>query len=155
VRVRLPLSAPLYRGVVKLGNTADSKPVGRDCPCRCESGAATNLRPVRGTVDRAVLKTAPPFWRVGVQLTRFARGLAPHLLVRRSAALHAPAAPIFRRVVEWIHASLRNSWAKARAGANPVSPTNFSASSSKQFRRPASQAGNAGASPVEATISAA
>ena len=31
----------------------------------------------------------------------------------------------FRRVVEWIHTSLRNSRAKAHAGASPVSPTNF------------------------------
>lgn len=51
----------------------------------------------------------------------------------------APVAPILRRVVERIHASLRNSWAEARAGAprqsrglelvetaNPVSPTNSS-----------------------------
>lgn len=38
-------------------------------------------------------------------------------------------ANIFRRVVERIHASLRNSWAEAHAGANPVSPTNFRARS--------------------------
>ena len=43
VRVRFPLSAPIFRGVVKLGNTADSKPAGRHCPCRCESGRRDQL----------------------------------------------------------------------------------------------------------------
>jgi hypothetical protein len=78
MKVRFPLSAPIYRGVVKLGNTADSKPAGRHCPCRCESGRRdqSNHVAVRGTVDRAVLKTAAPLRRVGVQV--------------------APAAPIFR-----------------------------------------------------------
>ena len=38
MRVRFPLSAPIYRGVVKSGNTAASKPAGRECPCRCKSG---------------------------------------------------------------------------------------------------------------------
>lgn len=37
----------------------------------------------------------------------------------------SPSAPVFRRVVECIHASLRNSWARARAGASPVPPTIF------------------------------
>ena len=131
MRVRLPLSAPLYRGVVKLGNTADSNPLGVIARAGATPAAATNHAAVRGTVDRAVLKTAAPFGAWACNSPR------PH--------------QFFRRVVEWIHTSLRNSRAKAHAGANPVSPTNFSALSSNEHRRPASQAGNTGASPVEAT----
>ena len=65
------------------------------------------LRPCVKPVDRAVLKTAAPSGAWACNSPR------PH--------------QSFRRVVEWIHASLRNSWAQARAGANPVSPTNFRA----------------------------
>ncbi len=75
VRVRLPLSAPLYRGVVKLGNTADSKPVGRHCPCRCNSGRCDNSRGRAWNRRPGGLKNRCAFGRVGVQL--------------------APAAPIF------------------------------------------------------------
>ena len=110
---------------MKLGNTTASKPIGRDCPCvpvrlrpprpimrLCVDGArsaemakprakrvgelsgcplgseANNSRP-GGLKNRCAQR------RVSVRLTRFDRGLAPHLLVRRSASLHAPAAPIY------------------------------------------------------------
>jgi hypothetical protein len=162
MRVRFPLSAPFLRGVVGTRH-GGLKPRWASLP-------------------------------VPVRLTRFARGLAPHLLVRRSASLHRPREQIggrawnsrpgglknrrahqarerasrsgrtslrsprsgsrrlprhsprsagvggprpmtrattgrpdfFRRVVERIHTSLRNSRAKAHAGASPVSPTNAS-----------------------------
>lgn len=68
-------------------------------PCGCPLGGMANNRRPGGFKNRR----APG--RVGVQV--------------------APAAPVFRRVVECIHASLRNSWARARAGASPVPPTNF------------------------------
>lgn len=113
VRVQLPPSAPFYRGVVGTGDTAGLNPAG---PKRVRAGAtpaaATIICGRAWNVDRAVSKTAAPTRRVGVQV--------------------APAAPIYRRVVERIHASLRNSWAKARAGANPVPSTNFTASSSSE-----------------------
>ncbi len=112
-------------------DTTASKPVGRDCPCRCDSGRRDQL--------------------CGRAWNRRPGGLKNRRAARRVSVQVAPAASDF--FGEWRNSrrpSLRNSWAKARAGANPVSPTNFSASSSNESRRPVSQAGNAGASPVEA-----
>jgi hypothetical protein len=131
VRVRLPLSAPLYRGVVKLGNTAASKPAGRHCPCRCNSGRrdqscgrAWNRRP-------GGLKNRCAFWRVGVQL--------------------ASAAPIFSA-----SGGVDTRESQKLVGESPCRcksclADQFDASSSNESRRPASQAGNTGASPSAST----
>lgn len=112
-------------------------------PCRCDSGRrdqscgrAWNSRP-GGFKNRCALG------RVGVSLD-FARDLEPVETASR------PGRTNFRRVVECIHASLRNSWAKALAGASPVPPTNL-APRPLASRRSVSQAGNAGANPVGAT----
>jgi hypothetical protein len=132
VRVQVPPPAPISSRRGWNGDTVDSKPAGRNCPCRCKSGRRDQLCGRAWNSRPGGLKN-----RCAAQ----ARGRASR-----------PGRTPFRPVVECIHASLRNSWAKARAGANPVSPTIFDALSSNEHRRPASQAGNAGAIPVEATI---
>ena len=106
--VQLPSSAPIQfdRGVVGMQTRRAQTPLGGNARAGATPAAATIFNAaVRGTVDRAVLKTAAS-------------------LATRGRASRPGRTSIFRRVVECIHASLRNSWAKARAGANPVSPTN-------------------------------
>ena len=111
VRVRLPLSATLLSRRGEIRKHGGLKTAGRDCLCRCTRPP----RPICGRAwnrDRTVLKN---------------RCIAP---LGAWACGSAPAAPIFRRVAERRRPSLRNSRAPAHAGANPVSLTNFSASSS-------------------------
>lgn len=116
-------------------DTADSKPAGRNCPCRCKSGRrdqfcgrAWNSRP-------GGLKNRRASRRVGVQV--------------------APAAPIISA-----SGGMHTRESQKLVGESPCRcesclADQFIASSSNEHRRPASQAGNAGARPVEATSSAA
>ena len=72
--------------------------------------------PVRRSERRAdlVSRTRP------VRLTRFARGLAPHLLVRRSASLHRRRAPIFQAVRSGL-LRFKRAWLSVRIRSSPTS----------------------------------
>ena len=73
------------------------------------------------------VRLRPPRPFCGRAWNRRPGGLKNRCALRRVSVQLAPAAPtVFRRVVERIHTSLRNSRAKAHAGASPVSPTNLS-----------------------------
>jgi hypothetical protein len=72
--------------------------------------------PVRRSERRAgrVSRTRP------VRLTRFVRGLAPHLLVRRSASLHRRRAPIFQIVRSGL-LRFKRAWLSVRVRPSPES----------------------------------
>lgn len=109
--------------------------VGSDAPHWYREERSANLRAGSSLCGRGETADAP------------ARGAGGRKPMRVQLP---PPAPIYRRVVERIHASLRNSWAQARAGANPV-PSTTSTLRPLASRRSASQAGNTGANPVGAT----